>query len=91
VVSGGCTPSRRGRRRAQQPCPVGRLPWPLDYEGVRAAVRHWQPYAGLVYFHLLLANLEDRGVFADRPITDSAPDAITMAQASSGELSAEHV
>jgi DNA-3-methyladenine glycosylase II len=64
---------------------------PLDYEGVRAAVRRWQPYAGLVYFHLLLANLEDRGAFADRPITVPASGAITMARASSGELSAEHV
>ena len=25
---------------------------PLDYAGVQAAVHHWQPYAGLVYFHL---------------------------------------
>jgi len=30
---------------------------PLDYARVQAAVRHWQPFAGLVYFHLLLANL----------------------------------
>jgi DNA-3-methyladenine glycosylase II len=36
----------------------------LDYEGVRAAVRHWQPYAGLVYFHLLLASLAERGTLA---------------------------
>jgi DNA-3-methyladenine glycosylase II len=34
---------------------------PLDYAGVRAAVRHWQPFAGLVYFHLLLANLAEHG------------------------------
>jgi DNA-3-methyladenine glycosylase II len=34
---------------------------PLDYAGVQAAVRNWQPFAGLVYFHLLLANLADRG------------------------------
>src|ERR1019366_7337411 len=25
---------------------------PLDYDGVRRAVASWQPYAGLVYFHL---------------------------------------
>jgi DNA-3-methyladenine glycosylase II len=37
---------------------------PLDYAGVRAAVQQWQPYAGLVYFHLLLANLEEQGVLA---------------------------
>jgi hypothetical protein len=24
-------------------------------------VRDWQPFAGLVYFHLLLANLADHG------------------------------
>jgi DNA-3-methyladenine glycosylase II len=32
---------------------------PLDYEGVRRAVARWQPYAGLVYFHLLLADLTE--------------------------------
>jgi DNA-3-methyladenine glycosylase II len=30
---------------------------PLDYAGVRKAVAPWQPYAGLVYFHLLLDGL----------------------------------
>jgi DNA-3-methyladenine glycosylase II len=30
---------------------------PLDYAGVRRAVEGWQPYAGLVYFHLLLGGL----------------------------------
>jgi DNA-3-methyladenine glycosylase II len=34
---------------------------PLDYAGVQAAVRRWQPFAGLVYFHLLLANLAEHG------------------------------
>jgi DNA-3-methyladenine glycosylase II len=34
---------------------------PLDYAGVQAAVRRWQPFAGFVYFHLLLANLADHG------------------------------
>jgi DNA-3-methyladenine glycosylase II len=37
----------------------------LDYAGVQAAVRHWQPFAGLVYFHLLLANLAERGTLTD--------------------------
>lgn len=36
------------------------LPEKLDYDGVHEAVRRWQPYAGLVYFHLLLNGL-DRG------------------------------
>lgn len=34
---------------------------PLDYADVQAAVQHWQPYAGFAYFHLLLANLAERG------------------------------
>jgi DNA-3-methyladenine glycosylase II len=34
---------------------------PLDYDGVRRAVAGWQPYAGLVYFHLLLARIEKAG------------------------------
>jgi DNA-3-methyladenine glycosylase II len=38
---------------------------PLDYDGVRASVRHWQPFAGLVYFHLLLANLVEHGTLTE--------------------------
>jgi DNA-3-methyladenine glycosylase II len=34
---------------------------PLTYEGVRRAVAPWQPYAGLVYFHLLLDGLSEGG------------------------------
>ena len=34
---------------------------PLDYDGVKRAVRRWQPYAGMVYFHLLLAGLTASG------------------------------
>jgi DNA-3-methyladenine glycosylase II len=30
---------------------------PLDYAGVQRAVTGWHPYAGLVYFHLLLDGL----------------------------------
>lgn len=33
----------------------------LDYAGVRKAVEKWQPYAGLVYFHLLLDGLSRAG------------------------------
>jgi DNA-3-methyladenine glycosylase II len=33
----------------------------LDYEGVRRVLRPWQPYAGLVYFHLLLDRLAEAG------------------------------
>jgi DNA-3-methyladenine glycosylase II len=35
---------------------------PLDYAGVQRAVERWQPYAGMVYFHLLLDGLVRRGV-----------------------------
>ena len=34
---------------------------PLDYEAVGNAVSRWQPYAGLVYFHLLVERLETTG------------------------------
>ena len=34
---------------------------PLDYLGVQRAVERWQPYAGLVYFHLLLDGLSQAG------------------------------
>jgi DNA-3-methyladenine glycosylase II len=34
---------------------------PLDYAGVRRIVSRWQPYAGLVYFHLLLDRLDQAG------------------------------
>jgi DNA-3-methyladenine glycosylase II len=37
------------------------LPEPLDYAGVQRAVAGWRPYAGLVYFHLLLDRLTVRG------------------------------
>jgi DNA-3-methyladenine glycosylase II len=39
---------------------------PLDYAGVRKAVEKWQPYAGMVYFHLLLDGLSKAGVL-ERP------------------------
>jgi DNA-3-methyladenine glycosylase II len=34
---------------------------PLDYAGVQRAVSGWHPYAGLVYFHLLLERLAAGG------------------------------
>ena len=46
---------------------------PLDYAGVQRAVEAWQPYAGMVYFHLLLDGLTERGVVD--------PDATTTLQA----------
>jgi DNA-3-methyladenine glycosylase II len=37
---------------------------PLNYDGVRRITRRWQPYAGLVYFHLLLDRLAAAGNLA---------------------------
>ena len=34
---------------------------PLDYEGVARATRRWEPYAGVVYFHMLLEGLIQAG------------------------------
>jgi DNA-3-methyladenine glycosylase II len=36
-------------------------PAPLDYRGVVTAVQQWQPYAGMLYFHLLLDGLSRSG------------------------------
>ena len=33
----------------------------LDYAGVHRIIERWQPYAGLVYFHLLLKRLAESG------------------------------
>ena len=32
-----------------------------DYEGVRSALSRWEPYAGLVYFHLLIKGISEAG------------------------------
>ena len=37
-----------------------------SYETIKAATAAWQPYAGLVYFHLLLDNLSKKGVLLER-------------------------
>jgi DNA-3-methyladenine glycosylase II len=37
---------------------------PLDYEGVHHALATWRPYAGLIYFHLLLDRLAAAGAIA---------------------------
>jgi DNA-3-methyladenine glycosylase II len=36
-------------------------PDPLDYDGVSRAVERWRPYAGMLYFHLLLDGLSKAG------------------------------
>jgi DNA-3-methyladenine glycosylase II len=38
-----------------------KLKKPLDYDGVRRITARWQPYAGLVYFHMLLDRLDGAG------------------------------
>ena len=40
---------------------------PLDYQGVRRAVAGWQPYAGFIYFHLLLARIENADWLCSHP------------------------
>ena len=36
-------------------------PGPLDYDAVSSAVEKWRPYAGMLYFHLLLDGLSKAG------------------------------
>lgn len=37
---------------------------PLDYESTKKLLQRWQPYAGLVYLHLLLKSIDDRTMTA---------------------------
>lgn len=53
---------------------------PLDYDGVRRAVAGWQPYAGLVYFHLLLARIEKAGWLSSDQAQCVANQDFTLAQ-----------
>ena len=34
---------------------------PLDYDGAARATRNWEPYAGMVYFRMLLEGLSEAG------------------------------
>ncbi len=36
---------------------------PLTYEGVAELLDRWKPYAGLLYFHMLLLGIESKGKF----------------------------
>ena len=38
---------------------------PLDYAGVARVTRRWQPYAGVVYFHMLSEGLSEAGSLKD--------------------------
>ncbi len=42
-----------------------RLRAPMKYEKVMRALKPWQGYGGLVYFHLLLKSLDEKGVLAN--------------------------
>lgn len=46
------------RNRLQQ---LLKLPQKLDYAAVSRRLRRWRPYAGLVYFHMLLDGLAETG------------------------------
>lgn len=37
---------------------------PLDYQEVGRLLARWQPFGSLIYFHLLLSNLVERGELA---------------------------
>ena len=39
---------------------------PLNYTGVLRVVEQWQPFSGMVYFHLLLEGLSQAGVLESR-------------------------
>lgn len=39
----------------------------IGYEGIRRAVSRWAPYAGLVYFHLLLDRIDEAGWLRAQP------------------------
>ncbi len=41
---------------------------PLDYEGIGRLLARWHPYAGIVYFHLLLDSLTEAGLLAAAPV-----------------------
>ena len=41
-------------------------PGPLDYDGVSKALEKWRPYAGMLYFHLLLDGLPTAGLLEIR-------------------------
>jgi DNA-3-methyladenine glycosylase II len=43
------------------------LTTPLDYESVNEALASWNPFAGLLYFHLLLDGLDRKGFITPIP------------------------
>lgn len=53
---------------------------PMDYEAVRSAVRRWQPYSGLAYFHLLLEGLTQSKVLPEDGSQNSTQHRIVPTQ-----------
>ncbi len=43
------------------------LTQPLDHEALRRTLENWHPYAGLIYFHMLLARLAEAGYLQTEP------------------------
>jgi len=54
-----------------------RLKKALDYEGTRRVLAKWSPYAGFIYFHLLLDGLAEAGVLTSRR---EAPNQVSLNQ-----------
>ena len=42
---------------------------PLDYEGVHRLLNQWKPFAGLIYFLLLLNGLDEKGLIQFLDVT----------------------
>ncbi len=51
----------------------------LDYDGVRRSVAGWQPYAGFIYFHLLLARIKKAGWLSSHHAQCAAGQDFTLA------------
>jgi DNA-3-methyladenine glycosylase II len=46
---------------------------PLDYEGIARLLARWHPFAGVLYFHLLLDSLCETGVVSGAPVGPPDP------------------
>jgi DNA-3-methyladenine glycosylase II len=54
-----------------------KLRTPLDYDRVRRLSHRWDPYAGLLYFHLLMQSLEESGTLRPQPPPATAGTSVT--------------
>jgi DNA-3-methyladenine glycosylase II len=46
----------------------------LDYDGVAHITKRWQPYAGMVYFHMLLEGLSEAGMLEENGSNNKDPE-----------------